>query len=287
MAVREVNHEPRLVEDIGGPYGIAFGQNGIWAVADNPRQCVYIYDEQNRRNRRQVGGFGSDYGLLGNPHGIAFDSNNNLYVAEYGGGRITVIFDVNGDYRYRSHFNGHAGSVYGELRNPAGITIHNNKVYVADNAGGSRIPVFNRTNGQFSHIIRDVALLNPCDVTVANDQLLVCHFRNAYQSCILKFQLDGTPVCGVNQFAEPGAAEGQLNEPISLTTDANGLILVAEYGQHCVSVFNPDGTFNRCFGFRGNGIGQFTYPQGVAISPNGELYVSDRDNHRVQIFPAY
>ena len=36
------------------------------------------------------------------------------------------------------------------------------------------------------------------------------------------------------------------------------------------------------FGSNGNGIGQFDYPRGITIDLNGNILVSDQDNHRIQ-----
>jgi hypothetical protein len=40
------------------------------------------------------------------------------------------------------------------------------------------------------------------------------------------------------------------------------------------------------FGAGGDAPGQFSFPRGVAVDPNGILYVLDTDNGRVQVFGA-
>ena len=44
--------------NMGEPWGIAFGKNGIWAVTDYSKHCVYIFDEQDQLVRK-VGSYGS------------------------------------------------------------------------------------------------------------------------------------------------------------------------------------------------------------------------------------
>ena len=44
-----------------------------------------------------------------------------------------------------------------------------------------------------------------------------------------------------------------------------------------------DGTFERSFGTRGSGNGEFNQPWGMAVS-GGRLFVADHWNHRVQVF---
>ena len=260
---------------MGKPWGIAFDKNGMWAVADDTKHCVYIFDEQDQLIR-EVGNHGSGNGQLNNPKGVTFDSNNYLYVADYGNYRVQ-IFDVTGKYH---HQLGSYGSGNGQLSVPIGITTHNNKVFVTE-FSNQRISVFH-TNGQFSHIIGKGQLGKPYDVTVnTNNQLLVADYTH---HCIYTFTLDGNYV---SKFATRGSARGQLSNPISLTTDLYGFILVADTGNDRVSIFNKDGKFIHCFGSTGSDDGKFQHSFGIALSPNGNIYVTDYGNKRVQIFSTY
>ena len=42
-----------------------------------------------------------------------------------------------------------------------------------------------------------------------------------------------------------------------------------------VSVFDHVGNFIHCFGSKGSANGQFSTPVGIALSPNGSIYVSE------------
>ena len=262
--------------NMGSPWGIAFGKNGMWAVATFHKHCVYIFDGQDHLLRKISGSYGNGNGQFRFPEGIAFDSNNHVYVVDHDNYRVQV-FDVSGKYL---HQFGSRGSGNGQLSLPVGITIHDNKVFVADR-DNHRISMFH-TNGQFSHIIGKGQLSEPYDVTVnTNNQLLVA---DRGHHCIYTFTLDGNYV---SKFATQGSERGQLNAPHSLTTDLYGFILVADSGNDRVSIFNKDGKFIHCFGSTGSDHGKFNCPLGIAISPNGNIYVSDHINKRVQIFSTY
>ena len=143
---------------------------------------MYIFDGQDQLIRK-VGSHCSGSGQLDGPKGIAFDSSNHLYVADYGNHRIQK-FDVIGKYLHHISSN---GSGNGQLLGPMGITTHNDKVFVTESSN-CRISMFH-TNGQFSQIIGKGQLGYPYDVTVnTNNQLLIADTNH---HCIYTFTLDG------------------------------------------------------------------------------------------------
>ena len=267
---KTMNKPKKIVNDdgkMGMPWGIAFGKNGVWAVADCTNHCVCIFDSQDKLIRK-FGQHGTGNGQLNCPVGIAFDANNHLHVADYNNHRVQK-FDING--RYLLQF-GHQGSNNGQLDHPRGVIVHNDKVFVADN-GNRRVSVFH-LDGQFIHTIGSGQLKHPYDVTVTTtDQLLVA---NRDDDSIYRFTLDGT---FVDKFGD-----GQLKLPTALTTDQFGFILVTDFGNNRVSIFDQDGVFVHSFGSHGSAGGQFSRPDGIAVSPNNDVYVTDRNNKRVQIF---
>ena len=261
--------------EMGQPWGIAFDKNGMWAVADNTNNCVYVFDGQDQLIRK-IGSKGSGNGQFNFPDGVAFDACNHLYVTDHNSHRVQK-FDINANY---IHQFGSRGSGDGQLDGPIGITTHDNKVFVAD-CGNHRISVFH-TNGQFSHIIGKGQLGQPFDVTVStNNQLLVADI--AYH-CVYTFTLNGNYV---SKFASSESDKGELNRPYGITTDLYGFVLVAENGNHRVSIFNKDGVCVHYFGSKGSNNSEFRFPRGIAISPNGNIYVSDNRNNRIQIFSTY
>ena len=66
--------------------------------------------------------------------------------------------------------------------------------------------------------------------------------------------------------------------------DMHGFIIVADTDNNRGTIFDKEFKFVNCFGSYGSDAGQFVLPYGVAISDNGNIYVSDRNNKRIQIF---
>ena len=45
-----------------------------------------------------------------------------------------------------------------------------------------------------------------------------------------------------------------------------------------------NGNYLRSFGRKGNKAGEFQYPKGITFHKNGNIFVADKNNHRIQIF---
>jgi len=260
---------------MGKLVGIAFNEDGMWAVADYSNNCVCIFDNRNQLIRK-FGSPGSDNGQFNNPCGLAFDADNHLYVVELYNHRVQK-FDAIGGYLLQ--FGKH-GSGDGELSHPSGITVYDDRVFVAE-SNNHRISVF-QCDGQFSHTIGSGQLSSPQDVAVtSNNQVLVADYGH---HCISIFTVDEDYV---GKVVIPTDGKDQLVWPTSIAIDLHDYIFVTEWGNRRVSVFNRDGVFIHYCECYGCGEGSSSSPLRIACSPNGSIYVSDHDNKRVQIFSDY
>ena len=255
---------------MGRVYSIAFDKDGTWATTDYSNNCVHKYNDDDSLSQR-FGTKGKGNGQFEHPSGIAFGSDGSLYVAEIKNNRVQN-FDVKGKYLLQFGSRGR-----GQLRQPTGIAVHEDRVYVAD-TGNSRIAVF-QNNGTFCGTIGTSYLSQPHDVAIS-DHLFVADVSHR---CVYKFTLDGHYV---DKFDDPGMNWGQLCQPRSLAIDPEGYIFVADTYNQRVSIFDGDGKCVHIFGSCGSKVSQFYCPQGVAISPKGGLYVCDHRNQRIQIFPT-
>ena len=67
--------------------------------------------------------------------------------------------------------------------------------------------------------------------------------------------------------------------------DAQGNIFVSDgYGNSRVAKFDKNGVYLKAWGSRGGGIGQFNTPHSIAVDAQGNVYVGDRGNARIQVF---
>jgi hypothetical protein len=87
----------------------------------------------------------------------------------------------------------------------------------------------------------------------------------------------------------PGAgAEGEsFQRPTDVAWDATGNIYVADgYGNARVAKYEPGGKYIKSWGSRGTAPGQFNIVHGIAIDTQGNVYVGDEGNRRVQVFDS-
>jgi len=94
-------------------------------------------------------------------------------------------------------------------------------------------------------------------------------------------------------FGSGGSEAGQLNAPRSLGVAPDGSIYVADSRNNRIQHFSADGQLLNAWGTFADiaktpdaPIGTFNEPWGVAVGPDGAVYVTDTWNHRVQKFSA-
>ena len=75
-----------------------------------------------------------------------------------------------------------------------------------------------------------------------------------------------------------------IGRPTRLAVNKRGeLVAINLYGS-CISVFTASGEKLQSFGTRGSGQGQFEDPNGVAVDGEGNIFVADTGNNRIQKF---
>ena len=98
---------------------------------------------------------------------------------------------------------------------------------------------------------------------------------------VVIFNSDGTVS---RMFGSQGTAPGQFVFPVSIAQDPGGFLYVGEYGdKQRIQKFTADGQYVTEFGEHGTGEGQFQRPSGMSWQ-NGEVYVVDAFNNRIQVF---
>ncbi|MBC7558362.1 MAG: hypothetical protein H7270_03215 [Dermatophilaceae bacterium] len=87
----------------------------------------------------------------------------------------------------------------------------------------------------------------------------------------------------------PGIGEGDLGLPRGVAVDDTGRLFVADTADHMVRVYTIEKSkampkYVGSFGAEGQLDGTFEYPNGVATDKRAHVYITDRENNRVQVW---
>jgi tripartite motif-containing protein 71 len=127
---------------------------------------------------------------------------------------------------------------------------------------------------------------------------------SAIAACLLVVAPSALGFGFLTKWGAEGSAAGQLAAPFGVATDASGNVYVSERDNERIQVFDSSGTFLRMWGWgvddganafqvctsscqagiEGSGAGQFDNPFDVEVGPNGNVYVVEGINDRIQRF---
>ena len=210
---------------------------------------------------------------------VAVDSQNSLYVLDAGDSKVKK-FDSNGNLIL---FWGSVGSTEGQLKNPSGIFVDAKYVHVADK-GNSRIVTFDK-NGNFERIwgnsgIESQSLRSPEDVAVDSSGIYLV--TDSGWNKILKFDQVGEYAGKIESIQTAAAKFSATN---SIISDENRLLILVTKDNRILQ-FTNNGEFVKSFGTTGEDNGKFLNPNSFAFDANGNIFVADSGNHRIQVIDS-
>ena len=237
---------------------------------------IYIADMYN--HRVQVFSCNGDYLFMfsqkmNKPFGICI-SQNKVFVTQYTGHCINM-YELEGKLikSVGSEGNGEA-----QFKNPHVLDVsdRNNNIYVCDR-DNHRIQIF--TEELKYHFMLGVDLLRcPRDVKVSRDRVFVLAENDP---CMFVFNSDHVLT---NRLITRGHGK-QTNYPCRFDLDREYNIIMSDWGNHCVYVFNQEGEQIHKFGKEGQGIGEFYHPRGIALNNTGHIIVvCDKNTNCLQFF---
>ena len=77
--------------------------------------------------------------------------------------------------------------------------------------------------------------------------------------------------------------KGSLNYPVHCV-QCDRYLIVSDFSEHCLKVYDRNGNFQYKFGKQGGGDGEFNKPHCLSVNTSGHLMVCDTFNNRIQIF---
>jgi DNA-binding beta-propeller fold protein YncE len=265
------------------PLGVAVSRNGdrIYVTESGGQRLVRIFG----RDGKQVGTLTPPAAPSGGhiPVYIAVNPvTDEVYVSDRMSAAI-LVYGKDGAYRRTFAPKGDLGKAW----SPLGLAFdRQGRLVVTDvrSSGGHRVLVFS-PDGTLQRSLGEGLGLSYPNGVVVDDRgvVVVCDSNNAR---VLLFAPDGAPVGRIVS----GAADNLLGLPRGIATDDGKRLYVVDAADHTVQIYRiPDAvtgvpSFVGSFGAEGTGDGTFEYPNGVATDSHARLYITDRENNRVQVW---
>ena len=202
-------------------------------------------------------------------------------------GRRTMIVKVNGTQIAGSPFRvfakihptqlGKPVRVVEGVSQPWGIALNSKQQLVVAERREKKVTMFDK-DGKTVQTVTCEKFSRPVGVAVDKaDNIYVCDDGN---NSLFKFSKGGKLMEVVGR---KGTQPGEFNDP-SFMKIINDKLYVCDHGNNRFQVLNTKLEYVNSFGCHGNGNAEFNHPNDIAQDGAGNLYVSDTDDNRVQVF---
>jgi sugar lactone lactonase YvrE len=264
------------------PRALAFDATGDLWVADSGDNRLEEFSAVGGF-LRSVGTKGTGNGQFSEPEGVAVTSSGHVLVSDTGNHRIQEL-TATGEF-----IKVIAPSVLGEFQ-PKGIDVApDGKIWFADWAKNRLVqlgPAGEALRYAGSKGTGEKQFEHPGAVAVgALGEVFAVDTGNGRVEEITK---EGTYV---TQFGSTGTGAGQFtfNAPVGIATDNEGSLFVTDPGGNRVEHwqiphFGYKPVYASSFGGTGTGQGQFRHPGDLAVDRQGDVWVPDVENNRLQEF---
>ncbi|MCO4762094.1 MAG: hypothetical protein KC502_11355 [Myxococcales bacterium] len=240
-----------------------------------------------------------------NPRGLAVDGKGRVVVGDMSNHRIRLVQQDGTTTTIAG--SGKAGLVDGQgtqawFNGPSGVAVDNKgTIWIADrythairklDTTGKVTTIAGKGIAGYNDDLGAAARFNqPTDLAVTPKGML--YVADAYNHKIRRVESDGTvhTLSGLGAgFVDGDSAKAKFRYPIGVALGADGMLFVADYGNHRIRRVTPDG---EVITVAGSGVAgsldgasanaQFIYPWGISVDKGGRIFVVERSAHRLRM----
>jgi peptidylamidoglycolate lyase len=186
--------------------------------------------------------------ILGNPTGIAIDTNQNIVIFQRAERRWPLI---------------------GLMPEKP---IKSKTIFIVD-----------KNDGKLLNSWGDNLFIMPHGLKVDNKNNIWVTDVGLNQ--VFKFSHEGKLLMKLGVAKVAGDDNSHFYKPTDIAIAKDGSFYVSDgYGNSRIIKFSATGKYLFQWGKKGNRKGEFNIPHGISLDRNGNVYVADRENNRIQIF---
>lgn len=235
------------------------------------------------------------------PNGITIDTGGTLYVADNNNHRIRKITPQGVVSTLAGSTEGFAdgSGTTAQFTFPTGIAIDTDGTLYVTDTGNHKIrkitpqgvvSTLAGSSSGFADGQGSVAQFNrPYGIAIDTDNNL--YIADSYNHKIRKITPEGvvsTLTGNTEGFADGTGTMAKFSYPLGITIDIDSNLYVTDYENHKIRKITPQGVVSTIAGSTlgfADGIGtiaQFSFPLGITIDTDSNLYVADTENHKIR-----
>jgi DNA-binding beta-propeller fold protein YncE len=284
LSEAKLPHYERSLYGATKPLGVAATAAGdrIYVTESDGTKLVRVYDDKGK----QTGTLKppTSTGPTHFPIYVAINpKTQDVYVSDRSAASI-YVYDAKGTYLRTFAPKGNLGGKWAPMAMAFG---KDGSLYVTDvrglDAKAHRVLHF----GPDGTLVRSMGA--PGQLTYPNGIAIDSHgnieVSDSNKGRLLVFNVAGKVIATISQ----GVGEGDLGMPRGAAVDDAGRLFVVDTADHMVRAYTVGKSgavpaYIGSFGGEGQLDGTFEYPNGVATDTRAHIYVTDRENNRVQVW---